>query len=487
VLTENNTPDTPDWWLLRLGNALEADKPRLESLQLYDCGNHPLPTGNRKMRETYHRLQKMSRSNYTGLVAEAVRERLRVTGFMTGSDGTRTTDDQAWEIWQANSLDAGSGVVHHRALSLGRSYVIVGPPRPTRKYPLITPESPLNVIHESDPENPRELLAALKTWIDGVKGRQLAIVYLPDRIVYYRAVAPGISGVDWDAKAWELDPEKPPVVNPLGRVPVVPFINRRNRAEMGMGEFEDVTDIMDRINVTVLDRLVTQAMQAYRQRWAKGIDIEDENGNPQRPFDPGADLLWIVPDDNAQFGDFQQTDLKPLLSACSADIRDLAAISRTPPHYLLADIANVSGDALAAAESGLTSKARDRSTECGESWEDVVRMAGEYLGSAIGLDSQIVWADFERRTLAELADAAVKYAAAGVPFRERMAVLGFTPAEINRMEAERMKDALIASLNSPLGVDPGSAPGATTMALTVPGSTPTAPPGQSTPALPAGK
>lgn len=487
MLDQPNTPGSSDWWLLRLGNGLQADQPRLENLRLYDSGDHPLPTGNRKMRETYRRLQKMSRSNYTGLVAEAVRERLRVTGFMTGSAGTRTTDDEAWAVWQANSLDADSGIVHHQALSMGRSYVIVGPSGPSDEYPVITPESPLNVFHESDPVRPRKLLAAIKTWQDGIANRQLAIVYLPDQIVYYRAVTRGQTGVTWDDKSWELDPEKPPVTNPLKRVPVVPFINRRNRASMGMGEFEDVVDIQDRINTTVLDRLVTQAMQAYRQRWVKGVDVEDENGNPQRPFDPGADLLWIVPDADAAFGDFQATDLKPLLSASSADIRDLAAISRTPPHYLLADIANVSGDALAAAESGLTSKSKDRATDAGESWEDAIRMAGEYLGSTIGADSQIVWADFERRTLAELADAAVKYSAAGVPFRERMAVLGFTPADINRMEAERMKDALLASLNSPLGVDPGSAPGASTMALTAPGSPPPASPGQTVPAPPAGK
>jgi len=76
----------------------------------------------------------------------------------------------------------------------------------------------------------------------------------------------------------------------------------------------------------------------------------------------------------------------------------------------------------------------------------------------------------------------VKYESAGVPFRERMALLGFTPAEVDRMEAERMKDALVASLNSPLSVDPGAAPGASTMALTQPGQLDAAsPPGLPSP------
>ncbi|TQF03923.1 phage portal protein [Kitasatospora acidiphila] len=480
MLNDANTPNSPGWWLLRLGTTLAADTDRLETLQQYDSGKHPLPTGNRKMRETYHRLQKMSRSNYTGLIAEAVRERLSVLGFRTGSAGSQSTDEEAWRIWQANSLDADCGIVHHQAGALGRAYVIVGPNPQDPTTPIITPESPLSVIHESDPIRSRVLLAAMKTWLDSISGRQLAIVYLPDRICYFRAVKEGQSGTAWQATAWEPDPDKSEAPNPLGEVPVIPFVNRRQRNLMGMGEFEDVTDIQDRINVTVLDRLVTQAMQAYRQRWIKGVEVEDENGNPQRPFDPGADLLWIVPDADASFGDFQATDLKPILSACSADIRDIAAISRTPPHYLLADIANVSGDALAAAESGLTSKVKDRAIEFGECWERVIRLAGQYIGSEIGTDSVIVWADPERHTLAELADAAVKWEAAGVPFRERMALLGFTPSEIDRMEAERMKDALMASLSSPMGVDPGAAPAATTLPLTDPGAsapqTPPAPP-----------
>jgi hypothetical protein len=472
VLNDTNAPNAPGWWLLRLGNKLSDDAGRLEDLEKYDCGDHPLPVGNRKMRETYHRLQKKARSNYTGLIAEAVRERLRVQGFQTGSDGTPKTDAEAWRIWQANSLDADCGIVHHKALALSRGYVIVGGNPKDRKTPIITPESPFEVIHEPDPVRPRETLAAIKTWMDAVEGRQLAVVYLPDRIWYFRAVDPKAKTANWDAQSWELDPNRKDVKNPIGEVPVVPFINRRMRAPMGMGEFEDVTDIMDRINITTLDRLVTQAMQAYRQRWGKGIDVEDENGNPQRPFDPGADLLWLVPDENAQFGDFQQADLRPLLSASAADIRDIAAISRTPPHYLLADIANVSGDALTAAESGLTEKAKDRAVEFGECWERVIRMAGKYAGSEIGSDSTIVWGSFERRTLAELADAAVKWQSAGVPFRERMQLLGFTPTEIDRMETERMKDALLAALNSPMGVDPGAAPGATTTALAAPGQTP---------------
>lgn len=476
VAIEANVAQSPGWYLLRLGNRISTETDRFNLLGSYDSGDHPLPTGNRKMRETYRKFQEMSRTNYVGLVSESVRERLRVIGFFTGKGQDQKTDDTAWQIWQSNSLDAESNTVHHKALSLSRSYVIVGPNPDDPTKPIITAEDPRQVIHEPDPIRPRKVIAAMKYWHDSLTGRVVAIVYMPDGFYYYRSanVAKPNDTVSWSATWWEVDDSKYRggfVKNPIGEVPVEPFINRRERG--GMGEFEDVAGIQDRINVTVLDRMVIQAMQAYRQRWMKGVDLEDKDGNPEAPFDPGADLLWAVPDENAAFGDFTQADLLQVIRACESDVRDLAAISRTPPHYLLANIANVSGDALATAESGLTSKVRDRATEFGESWERVIRLAFAFAGGAqAGDDSVIVWADPERRTLSELADAAVKYESAGVPFRERMSLLGFTPSQIDRMEAERMRDALIAALVNPLGVVPGAAPATEQVPLTAPGQTP---------------
>jgi hypothetical protein len=199
----------------------------------------------------------------------------------------------------------------------------------------------------------------------------------------------------------------------------------------------------------MLDRLVIAKMQAYRQRWAKGVAMEDDKGNPIEAFIPGADLLWAVEDDGAQFGDFQQSDLSGILSAVDADVSHLAAVSRTPPHYLIGKIVNASGDALKAAETGLVSKIGDRQTETGESWEQNIRIAALYQGRQIGADAEVIWADAESRSMLEVAAAAVQRAAAGVPWRQRMVDMGYTPQEIARMETERAQDALLGALAAP--------------------------------------
>jgi len=223
----------------------------------------------------------------------------------------------------------------------------------------------------------------------------------------------------------------------------VPFINRPDLKGNGTGEFEGVIDIQDRINEGVLDRMVISKMQAYRQRWAKGVKMEDENGNPTQPFVPGVDLLWAVEDENASFGDFEAADLTQLLAATRDDVQDMAAISTTPPHYLLSAIVNASGDALAAAETALVSKVLDEHVEFGESWEEVNRFAGKYAGRDVPVDAEVIWKDPTYRTVAELASAAVQYQTAGVPWRERMALLAYSPAQIDRMESQRVSDAML--------------------------------------------
>ncbi|GAA0632225.1 hypothetical protein GCM10010174_61550 [Kutzneria viridogrisea] len=477
MLADATTPGSPDWWLLRLGRALAEDRPRLDTLHSYWVGDHPLPYGNRKMREAYKRLQRQARSNYAGLVAETILERIKVLGFRSGSSsGSRLigasnaaavadqTDQDAWRWWQHNRMDANSGLVHRAAVVMSRAYVIVWPqPRTAadqEPMPLVTGEDPRYVIHESDPTDRYKVRAALKVWRDDVEQRDLAVVSLPDSIHYYRSTqAMTHDQRPWQPQKWMTDtPDYAPdgtADNPFGEVPVVPFLCRPDLYGRALGEFEDVTDIQDRINTVVLDRLVISAMQAYRQRWAKGVDLEDENGNVQSVFDPGADLLWAVPSENAAFGEFNATDLTPLIKAIESDVTHLAAITRTPPHYLIGAMVNVSGDALAAAETGLVSKVQEREQEFGESWEAVYRLAGKVQGREVPDDAEVIWRDPQFRTLTELASASVQLMTAGVPWRTRMEMLGKTPTEIDRMETERAHDALLSSSLASLSVAEG--------------------------------
>jgi hypothetical protein len=290
------------------------------------------------------RLQKLARSNYAGLVAETVLERIKVVGFRSGSTSgpnagstlvgatsaaavADEADQEAWSWWQSNRMDANSGLVHRAAITMSRAYVIVWPhPRSDgdSPMPLITGEDPRYVIHESDPADRYNVRAALKVWRDDVEQCDLAVVYLPDKICYYRSTKSMAGDQNpWQAAKWAADstdyaPDGT-AVNPFGQVPVVPFLCRPDLYGNALGEYEDITDIQDRINTVVLDRMVISAMQAYRQRWAKGVDVEDENGSVRDMFDPGADLIWVTPSENAAFGEFSAVDLTSIIKASESD------------------------------------------------------------------------------------------------------------------------------------------------------------------------
>lgn len=447
-----DAPGTPEWWLVRLAGQLNARKDRYQRLANYAVGHHDLPIGHPKAREAFRRFQRKARSNYTGLVAEAPLERLRVTGFRMGADQDEASDRDAQRIWQANHLDANSALVHRAALEQSRGYVIVGPPR--GDVPLITAEDPMQVHHESDPTDRRRVRAAVKMWHDDADNRVHAVLYLPDRISYFETAATGKDHQLANPASWRYEDDD---AAGLGVVPVVPFVNRQRLNGDGLAEFEDVIDIQDRINHMLLDRMVIGYLQAFRQRWATGVNLEDEDGRAELPFVPGVDLLWATPDEKAKFGDFDEADLRQLLDAVKDDVRDLAAVSRTPPHYLLGDVANLSAEALDAAEAGLVAKVVNRQDAFGEQWEQVIRIAFRYLEDprADVVDSETLWAPAQRQSVSKLADAAVKEKEAGVPWRQRMERLGFTPAEISRMESQRTQDALLAGL----GVQPDEVTG----------------------------
>lgn len=448
-------PGTPDWWLVRLGKQLEADRPRIDRLNAYHRGDPPLPWGNRRMRETFKELQRMARANFAGLIVEAVLERMTPVGFRTGAVGDDQTDSAAWLTWQRNSLDADLPLVLRTALAASRAYVLVGRD-PRTGLALITPEDPRSTIHAPEVVDRRRVRAGLKVWSDEVTSREHALVMLPQGVVYYAAAQRNSDSDLWHPGRWSRDEAEGDggvASSPTpGMVPLVPFVGRPSldgSLRRALGEFEDVTDVLDRINKGLLDRMVIAAMQAYRQRWATGVAVDDGD------FDPGADLLWHVEAADVKFGEFQVADLRQLLDAGLADIRQLAAITRTPAHYFVGELNNVNGETLRATEAGLVSKTRDRMRQFGESCEQVNRLAGLIEGRDVPQDAETVWADPQMHTVAEVYDAAVKAVTAGEPWRTRMELLGHTPTEIARMaeerQAEQEKAAVLAARS--FGVD----------------------------------
>lgn len=447
-------PGSPEWWLSRLSQRLLDRSARYDRLERYYLGDHPTPIGDWRYKNALRILQKKSRTNYCALIADSPVERMRVEGFRFGLENNEA-DKDSQSIWESNDMDLQSSLVHLTAAVFGDAYVMVAPAPPGEDWPLIVPEDPRQTITEADPVRPRRTRASLKMYIDEVEREMVALVVTDQFVAQMSAPAGGLEDVTTTTNpkllhadivkhlAWRLDnvADNPWGMNPIVRFPWRPTFNNDSR-----GEFENLIDIQDRINATVLDRMIISRAQAYKQRWAKGIAVEkDAGGRPRAPFDPGADILWATSATDAAFGEFKEADLRQVLDAVRSDVEDLAAISKTPPHYLIGAVVNVSGDALKAAETGLVSKVRDRMRSVGASWEQVMKVAmliqgDENKGRKTGVE--VIWEDPESRSRAELADAVLKESTIGVPFSLLMERLQYSPTQIERAKSERQAEEL---------------------------------------------
>ena len=373
------------------------------------------PAAFESAKRAYVSLMRMGVTNWVKLVADAPSERLEVVGFRSTNNETGVDDTQreAWDIWQENDLDAQSMLVHDNALQTGQAFVMVDPFNGD-----ITCEHSAQMIVAYEPGSRRKVIAALKLW-DEDSGIWMSTLILPKSVHKWMGAT--------FAGPWEIRGEDAELVNPLGVVPVVEFAaNPSLRPKMyggGVGEFETVLPIQDRINKTVFDRLVTGEFQAFRQRYIVGWtpDHDEKTGLPKPAAVQAAweSMLWTFDGDptEVKLGEFAQADFDGFVKACEADVNAMAAISKTPPHYLLGAMVNISGDALAAAESGLTAKTRKHARNFGAAWEQVMRYAGMVRGSSIADDnaSEIIWGDIEHRTWGEQVDAVLKMAALEVP------------------------------------------------------------------------
>jgi len=435
-------PGTPEWYRDALLKDLNA---RSESTALYDEyyeGEQRLAFATSKFRKAFGDLFKEFADNWCDLVVDAVDERLDVEGFRFGEGDDRATADKgAWNIWQRNQMDAFSQQGHLESLIYGQASVLVWVGSDDKA--VITVEHPTQMIVWTDPGNPTKRVAALKAWDDG--SDTLATLYLPHGIFKWERKATTTSGkaTPWAQRV--VSGEDWPLKNPLGVVPVVPLANRPRLLRSGVSEIKKVVPVQDAVNKLVADMMVASEYQAFRQRWATGLELPtlfDEDGEPlpeekqmAQVWQHAIDRLWTSEDTDTKFGEFSATDLAPFTIGIEMLVQHIASQTRTPPHYFYLSGQFPSGESIKSAETGLVAKVLRKERFFGEAWEEVVRLAfaveGD-KGKAADYRAETIWADAESRTESEHVDATVKKQTLGVPVAQLWEDLGYSQTQIDR-------------------------------------------------------
>lgn len=375
-------------------------------------------------------------SNIPRLAVTALAERLRITGF--------TGDAELWADWVRNDLDQTSGVAHREALLLGDSYVIVWADRIGR--PNVTVESAKQVAVLTDPGT-RQITAAVKRWEDRNANETHAVLYQPDVIQRLRAQQTGaITGFSVVEE----------IANPLG---VVPVVNLRNTdrivGDWGSSEIDDLKPLVDALNKSLADMLVTSEYVGRPRRWATGIELTeepvlDDDDQPVmtevNPI-PEGHRAMISENHEAKFGQLNAADLAGYEASVRVLLGQIMAVSTLPAHYVGSLTEQpASADALRAAEASLTARAEARQAQFGRAWEQVARlMVAVRDGRDPNMidDIRVQWADAATRSVAQEADAVVKLHQAGLlPSSYALAKLGYSDDEIAKIRTARRAESL---------------------------------------------
>lgn len=433
---------SPEEWRYHLELRLDEQAQFIQLYEDYYAGRHRMAFVTSKFREAFGDIFEALVSNWCEIVVDAPVERLAVEGFRFADD--TEADERAWDIWMANKMPSQSIVAHTEAVKNGMAYVMLEPAEP---FPKLTVEHPAQVFIEYAAGSRTQRLAAIKRW-QGTDGRIYVNLFLPDSIHKWVSKEPTAlrplhsprnrltrSLLRFQrAEDWEIREEAGP--NPLGEVPVWEIANRPTMLDGGRSDLTTAIPLQDAINKEIADMLLASEFASFPQRVLMGVEIPtDENGDPlsdKAELKAAISRLWTFEDPDVKIDEFNAADLSNYTNAVTLLLQHLAAQTRTPPHYLLGQIVNASGDALKAAETGLVSKVQRKQIDFAEGWSGVMSSALGLSGAAPSDNVEVIWRDPEFRSEGEQVDAAVKLATLGVPYEALWERVGATPQQVTR-------------------------------------------------------
>lgn len=480
------TPDSPQWWMTKLA-AKMLDKNRLKRLGILDAyrtGRPPLLHASPSKRQLLYEYLRCTKTNFARVIVRAPAERMAVRSIRTAAADDDNGDQAAWEMWTGAGLDVAETDVYTGMLSFADHYVRVaqGP-----EQPVALSCDPWCTITAPDPLNPLKARAAMHLAWDEWTEQVYAYLWLPGqqwvasmpqgtpppRIIVEgtqvpgRWRQPGIPRFSFNPQQFTMRPSRDDVSTDDGGpysekyevqdVPVQWFPNRD-----GVGEFEEHLDLLDRINHTTMVRVVTAAIQAYKQR---ALEQPAENTQDMLPtkdpktgedinwdeiFQPGPDALWKLPP-GVSIWESGEVQLQPIISAVQEDVKQLSSVTGTPFSLFSPDGVNQSAEGAQSTREALVFKVEDRDKIAARSWSRVLSMMFAFADDSQRADAGrivIDWKPSERFSLAEKAQADSQNKSLSTDMAASK-IWGLSPDEVAINRAQRAGQALLTPPAAP--------------------------------------
>lgn len=443
---------TPDDLRVHLTQHLLATQPTLDKMAgLYD-GTLPLAYIDPEVLRTMKGRIKPVSCNLARLAADAVVQRLTISGFRTGPDDV--ADDDLAQLWRRTKMPSTSALTMLDATVLGRGFLMVWAGADGR--PVITAESPTTTVVQRDPIT-REVTAALKRW-RAMDGATHTIVITPDVIREYVSamVAPSDPLIAFDFPMGGEDAalvrEDP---NTLGLVPVVPVVNRpMTTAPDGASDLLELLDPVSALSKLSSDMMTGSEAAAIPRRYVATPSVmteeqarEVQEGIIKSLMSPGGTKVSVL-GGGATLNELTASDLAGFRTGIELLIDEVAALASLPGYWVRSATSNpTSADAIRAAEHRLSVKVRQRQEWFGPAFADAMRLAqlvrDGYADPRLD-DLVTMWADPSPRTISQEADAATRLFATGVVDRRgALELMQFPPLEVERQLASTIPDPSI--------------------------------------------
>lgn len=426
----------------------------------YYRGEQPLRFASKEFQK-YHGERYIDFSdNWVQVVADSPIERLTTIGIK--AIGEKKADVESWRVWQTNALDADSQLGYLGAGNAARSFVLVWGDPDDEETPVVTFEDASQCIVVYEPGSRRRRRAALKKWQDG--NCDYATLYLPHEVWKFQRPlgrqekTPQMASVDEELKTWEpreIHDEPNPQPNPMGVVPMVELTNKPMLAEEPIADVSGVVPMQDAVNLLWAQLFTASDYASFPQRVVLGAEmpmmpILNAAGEVvgKKPVDLAKfaiDRVLFITGADAKIAEWQAANLKAYSDIIEIAVGHIAAQTRTPQHYLIGKMANLSGDALIAAETGLVKRVQEKQIWYGQAEREMFGLIALAQGNKAKAKAitggTVLWADAESRSQAQLADALLKLSQIGFPFEFLAGRWGLTPTEIVDLMAMKQHEA----------------------------------------------
>lgn len=443
---------------------------RIDEVELHDeyyRGEHKLAYASDEFREYFAKRYRDFSDNWCQVVADAPVERLEPTGIRLPDQDT--ADQDLWRVWRANEADATADLAFLDAIIGRRAFALVWGNVDDEATPRITFEHPSQAVVGYDPETGSRR-AGVKLWRDGAL--ELATLYLPDEVwKFQRPALTDRPATDlWtpaglqEQAGWEPrqpDGEPWPLPNPMGAVPLVEIPNRPRLVGDPMSDLAGVIAMQNAVNLLWSYLFNAADFASFPQRVVMGAEppkvplLDDSGqviGEQMVPLEKFAvdRVVWLT-DPDANIGEWKAANLDVYTKVVEVQVSHMASQTRTPHHYIIGKMANLSAEALKAAETGLVKRTEEKTEHFGRALREVFRLValaqGDQAKARQVRVGRMLWKDVETRSEAQLADQLLKLRDVGFPFPYLAERYGLDPTEVARiMEMRRAEtDALMAA------------------------------------------